>query len=101
MSKNVVFGKDNSFSLHTNDNKISLFLVKDGLDDTAIITEAKYFVNITMSKKKNSLSLHYNAMRPRVFYANGGKLHQFKAKDSEIKLYTLCLGNVSEKLCSR
>ena len=29
-------------------------------------------------------------------YANDVKTHQFKAKDSEIKPYPLCLGNISK-----
>ena len=29
-------------------------------------------------------------------YANDETIHQFKAKDSEIKSYTLCFGNISK-----
>ena len=29
-------------------------------------------------------------------FANATKLYQFKAEDSEIKEYTLCLGNISK-----
>ena len=31
-----------------------------------------------------------------VFFLNATKVYQFKAKDSEIKGYTLCLGNISK-----
>ena len=32
-----------------------------GLDDTTILTEAKYSINNTKSRKKICLSLHYHA----------------------------------------
>ena len=38
------------------------------------------------------LSLHYN--RSNSFLYNALIMYQFKAKDSEIKLYPLCLGNI-------
>ena len=31
-----------------------------------------------------------------VFFVDATKTHQFKAEDSEIKNYPLCLGNISE-----
>ena len=37
--------------------------LKDGLDDTAITAEAKYFANITKSRKKNCSRLHYNGIK--------------------------------------
>ena len=42
-----------------------------------------------------SLSLHYNTAN-NVLYAIGVKVYQFKSKDSEIKLYPLCLGTISK-----
>ena len=41
------------------------------------------------------LSLHYNESNSFLF-VNATKIYQFKAKDSEIKDYTLCLGNISK-----
>ena len=35
-------------------------------------------------------------MEELVFYVNGGKIYQFKVKDSEIVAYSLCLGNLSK-----
>ena len=32
----------------------------------------------------------------RFLFANGTKIYQFKAKNSEIKDYALCLGNISK-----
>ena len=35
-------------------------------------------------------------MMATVFFVNATKIYQFKAKDSEIKKYPLCLGNISK-----
>ena len=35
-------------------------------------------------------------MQKTVFYSLMPKIYQFKAKDSEIKPYPLCLGNISK-----
>ena len=55
----------NTSSRHT-DNRQKYILVfgegaNYGFDDTTIMGEAKYSVNITKSGEKNCLSLHYNA----------------------------------------
>ena len=57
--------------------------------------EAKYSVKIT-KLRKISLSVRYNAMYS-FLYANSVKIHQFKANNSEIKPYTLCLENISKE----
>ena len=64
----------------------------DGLDDTAITMEAKYFVNITKSRKEICLSVYYNAANT-FLYANVAKIYQFK-EVSETKPCPLCLGNI-------
>ena len=88
-----------SSSVHLdNKNKDILFLGKSprqGLDDTKITAEAKYTINFTYSGKKFVLSLHYNGSNSFLF-VNVVKMYQFKAKDSEIKPYPLCLGNISK-----
>ena len=40
------------------------------------------------------MRLHYNGSNSFLF-VNATKIYQFKAKDSEIKKYPLCLGNIS------
>ena len=40
-------------------------------------------------------SLHYKGSK-KFFFVNATKLYQSKAKNSEIKDYALCLGNVSK-----
>ena len=44
---------------------------------------------------KFCLSLHYNGTNSYLF-VNGTEIIKFKAKDSEIIPYSLCLGNISE-----
>ena len=54
-----------------------------------------YSINFTVTKKKFCLSLHYNGTNSQLF-VNGMEIIKFKAKDSEIVLSPLCLGNVSK-----
>ena len=63
-----------------------------GLDDTTLTVEAKYPFN---QEKCLYLSLHYNGSNGHLF-VSATKIYQFKAKDSEIKYYTLLLGNISK-----
>ena len=41
------------------------------------------------------MCLHYNESNSFLF-VNATKIYQFKVKDSEIKPYILCLGNISK-----
>ena len=52
-------------------------------------------VNFTEHNKKFCLSLHYNGANSYLF-VNGTEIIKFKAKDSEIVAYPLCLGNISK-----
>ena len=75
-----------------NKNKDILILVEwptQGLDDATLIAEAKYPINFTQSEKRFVLNLHYNGSNSSLFV-------KFKAKDSDIKDYKLCLGNISK-----
>ena len=87
-----------SSSAHTN-NKGKGILILDkvqtqGLDNTTLTAETKYPTNFTQSVKRFAFSLHYNGSNS--LFVNATKVYQFKAKDSEIKDYALCLGNVSK-----
>ena len=86
-----------SSSVHIDKNKIILILGEgptQGLDDTKLTAEAKHPINFTQSGKRFVLSLHYNGSNSFLF-VNATKIYKFKAKNSEIKYYTLCLGNIS------
>ena len=41
------------------------------------------------------MSLYYNKENS-YFFVNGREMYKFKAKDSEIHAYLLCLGNISK-----
>ena len=66
-----------------------------GLDNTTLKAEAKYSINFTQSEKRFILSLHYDGSNSFLF-VNAIEIYQFKAKDSEIKIYPLCIGNISK-----
>ena len=54
-----------------------------------------YSINFTVTKKKFCLSLHYNGASSYLF-ANGTEIYKFEAKDSEIVVVPLYLGNISK-----
>ena len=60
-----------------------------------LTAEKLYSVNFTKENTKFCLSLHYNGASSYLF-VNGTKITKFKAKDSEITPYPLCLGNISK-----
>ena len=87
-----------SSSVHA-DNKVKDILIlgevpTQGLDDTTLRAEVKYPINFTQSEKRFVLSLHCNGSNSFLFI-NTTKVYQFKAKNSKIKDYALCLGNSS------
>ena len=53
-----------------------------------------YSFNFSATKKRFSLSLHYNGDNSYLF-VNGKEIIKFKAKDSEIVEDPICLGNIS------
>ena len=67
-----------------------------GLDDTTLTAEAISPISFAHPNKR-LLSLHYNGSNSFLF-VSATKIYHFKAKYSEIKDYTLCLGNDSEDL---
>ena len=54
-----------------------------------------YPINFIVTKKKFCLSLHYNGANSYLF-VNGREIVKFKAKDSEIVVSPICLGNISK-----
>ena len=88
-----------SSSVHLDNKGKDILILGKGsskrLDSTTLTTEAKYPINFTQSGKRFILSLHYNGSNSFLF-VNATNVYQFKAKDSEIKDYALCLGNVSK-----
>ena len=54
-----------------------------------------YSINFTVTNEKFCLSLHYNEVNSYLF-VNGTEIYKFKAKDSEIFVSPICLGNISK-----
>ena len=82
-----------------NRKKDILILGKDptqGIEHT-LSAEKMYSINFTKENTRFCLSLHYNGANSYLF-VNGTEIIKFKAKDSEITPYLLCLGNISKDL---
>ena len=84
MGRNVIiFGADIGSSAHMdNKNKDILILGEgptQGLDNTALMAEAKYSINFIQLNKRFVLSLKYNGINSFLF-VNATKIYQFKAK---------------------
>ena len=72
-----------------------LILVKgptQGLEHT-LTAEKIYSINFTVTRKRFSLSFHYNGTKSYLF-VNGTEIYKLKAKDSEIVAAPLRLGNI-------
>ena len=93
----IIFGADISWSMHIDNKNKDILIIGEGptqgLDDTTLTTEAKYPINFTQWGKRFVLSQHYNRNKSFLF-VNGTNIYQFKTENSEIKDYTLFLGNI-------
>ena len=65
-----------------------------GLEHTLTV-EKMYSINFSLRKKKFCLSLPYSEANSYLF-VNGTEIYKFKAKDSEILVGPICLGNISK-----
>ena len=94
----LIFGVDMSSSAHIDNKKKDILVLgkgpTQGLEHT-LTAEKMYSINFTVTKKKFCLSFHYNGANSYSF-ANGTEISKFKAKDSEILVGPICLGNISK-----
>ena len=95
----IIFGVDMTSSVHANNKKKDILILDKGhtkgLYNTSLRSEAKHSINFSRSERKFCLSFHYNGSNS-FLYVHATKIHQFKAKDSEIKRYRLLLVNISK-----
>ena len=63
--------------------------------DYKLASEKVYSINFTKENTGVFLSLHYNGANSYLF-VNDTEIIEFKAKDSEITAYPLCLGKISK-----
>ena len=87
-----MFGADMSSSMHVDNKRKNMLNLGEApaqrLDDSTLTEEAKYPINFTQPGKRFVLSLHYNGNNSFLF-VNATNVHQFKAKNWEIKYYAL------------
>ena len=87
-----------SSSAHVNNKRNDILIPgkvpTDGLDDTTLTEKKDSSVYLTKHNKKHFSNLCYDGANIYIF-VNGFKIHQFKAKDYEIKATPLRLGNFS------
>ena len=99
IGKNVIiFAVDMSSSAKIDNRKKDILILgkepMQGLEHT-LSTEKFYSISFTKKITKFCLSLHYNEANSYLF-VNGTEIIKFKAKDSEIRAYSLCLRNISK-----
>ena len=91
----LIFGADMSFSIHRTNRANHVCVMGDGLTqgiyDTTLYVEKKYFRNFTEPNVKFVLSLHYNGDDSYLF-VNGRQELKFKCKTDQ-----LCIGNLSDQ----
>ena len=88
-----IFGVDTSSSVQIDNKKDILIPGKgptQGLGEHSLTAEKMYSINFSATKRRFCLSLHYNGANSYLF-VNGVEIIKFKAKDSEIIPYVLCL----------
>ena len=65
------------------------------INNTTIYAKNTYSSNFNLDDKIFCVSLHYNSDNSYLF-VNGKEVCKFKAKNSELKKYNLCLGSISK-----
>ena len=93
----LIFGADMSFSIHRTTGANHIYLMGDeltqGINDTTLYVEKKYFRNFTDPNVKFVLSLHYNGDDSYLF-VNG---RTDKCKTDQLGKEKLCIGNLSDQ----
>ena len=94
----IIFGIDMGSFPHIDNKKKHILILGNsptqGLDHT-LTAEELYSISFSKEKTKFCLGLHYNRSNSYLF-VNGTEIIEFKAKDSEIAPYPLCLRNISK-----
>ena len=93
----IIFRADTSSSVYFGNKGKNILILGGGptqiLDDTTLTAEAIYPINFLQTGKRFVLSPHNNGSNNFLF-VNAIKVYQFKAKNSEMKDYALCLGSI-------
>ena len=96
----LIFGAGMSFSVHATNRANHIYLMGTGLtqgiNDTSIYAEKKFYRNFTDFGQKFMLNLHYNGDDSYLF-VNGRQELKFKAKTDQLVKEKLCIGNLSDQ----
>ena len=96
----LIFGVDMGFSAYTTNSANHIYLMGDGLtqgiNDTTLYAEKKYFRNFTENSVKFVLSLHYNGDCSYLL-VNGRQELKFKTKTDQLVKEKLSMGNLSDQ----
>ena len=87
-----------SSSPHIDNKKKDILVLGKGLTqglEHTLTAKKMYSINFTLTRKKFCLNLYYNGVNSYLF-VNGTELYKFKAKDSEVFVGPICLGNISK-----
>ena len=87
-----------SSSAHIDNKKEDILVLGvgpiQGLEHT-LTAKKMYSIKFTVTRKTFCLSLCYNGANSYLF-DNGTEIYKFKAKDSELLVGSICLGNISK-----
>ena len=96
----LIFGADMSFSSHANNRANNIYIMGElfiqGINNTTIYAEKKFYRNFTDPGKKFILSLHYNGDDSYLF-VNGRQELKFKCKTDQLVKEKLCIKNLSDQ----
>ena len=96
----LISGADMSFSTHANNRANNIYVMGElfiqGINNTTIYAEKKFYRNFTDPGKKFILSLHYNGDDSYLFL-NGRQELKFKCKTDQLVKEKLCIGNLSDQ----
>ena len=96
----LIFGADMSFSIHRINRANHIYVMGNGftqgIHDTTLYVQKKYFRNFTEPNVKFVLSLHYNGDDSYLF-VNGRQELRFKCKTDQLVKEKLSVGNLSDQ----
>ena len=98
--KVLILGADMSFSVHATNRANHIYVMgkgfAQGIHDTTLYAEKKFYRNFTDPGKTFVLSLHYNGDDSYLF-VNGRQELKFKCKTDQLVKEKLCIGNLSDQ----
>ena len=96
----LILGADMSFSVHATNRANNIYVMGElfvqGIDDTRLYAEKKFYRNFTGPGKKFILSLHYNGDDSYLF-VNGRQELKFKCKTDQLVKEKFCIGHLSDQ----